>query len=139
MRHALLVLLAALLGLALAPYPDSPASASCVGPSFVDDRIVLERGAEQSVEGQWFHDGCADTGSCSAVLGCQSCEYDDPESPSQDVELRIAQRGRSWALGTVDAADSGRVTWTFDLPAGIRPGHARLLADGAQPVVVRVR
>jgi len=139
-RPALLVLLATLLGLSLAPYPQTPAAASCAAPYVGDGRIVLVHGGEQDVEGRGFVDGCQDSMGCSASPGCHSCEYADPApQPSTDVELRLRQAHHTWALGTADADDSGRVTWSFELPAGVRPGPARLLADGAGPVEVRIR
>ena len=145
MRPAFLILLAVLLGLAVAPYPSSPAAASCAGPTLknVQD-LVLARGASSTVEGRSFADGCQDSMSCSAVPGCGSCEYDDPPpTPLQDVELRLRQRGVTWSLGTADAGTAedkrlGWVTWTFDLPPGVEPGRARLIADHAEPVTVRI-
>ena len=76
------------------------------------DRIVLTHDGEQTVRGRGFHDGCGDSESCT--LGC-GCEVDDPESPSEDVELRLTQLGRSWTLGMVDADDQDRTTWTLSL------------------------
>ena len=136
MRPALLLLLAALLGLTLAPYPDAPASASCVGSSLVGEP-VLQRGAEQTVEGQFFHDGCGDTQSCG--VGCSGCTTDDPESPMENVLLELRQGGQRWTLDTADATGSGDVTWTFTLPPEVRPGHARLVAGDDRPVFVKVR
>ena len=62
----------------------------------------------------------------------------------QDVALELRQDGRSWRLGTADAGTAeeqrlGYVTWTVELPEGVQPGRARLVADTAQPVDVRVR
>jgi len=64
--------------------------------------------------------------------------------PYDDVALRLRQGGRTWLLGSVDADSAedgraGRVTWQVDLPPGVRPGPARLVADHARPVTVRVR
>jgi hypothetical protein len=144
-----LLLLAALVGVVLMPVPANTASASCAGPSLGgiggDVRIVLERGATTSVEGRGFVDGCRDTMSCSGVGGCSRCSYDDPpEGPLQDIALEVRQHGRSWALGTADAGTAeeqvlGQVTWRFEVPRGLHPGRARLVADGSQPVVVEVR
>jgi hypothetical protein len=138
MRRSLAALLIALLAGAIAPFPDSPASASCVGPELVGKPIVLTHDGDQTVTGRFFHKGCADGGSCR--LGCGGdCETDDPATPSENVELRITQLGRSWTLGKVDADDDAGTTWTFDLPAGVQPGTARLLPEGASPVDVRIR
>jgi hypothetical protein len=136
-------LMAGLAGLVLAPFPQSTASASCAGASLprVGD---LVRGSTASVEGRYFVDGCRDTMSCSGVLGCQKCRYDEPpEQPQQDIRLELRQRGHTWVLATDDAgtdgARFGQVTWTFDVPDDVTPGPARLVAEGASPVVVRIR
>ena len=146
MNRRCLLLLVGLLAVVLAPFPAAPVSASCAGASFEGiDRLVLVRGETATVEGRHFVDGCRDTMSCSGVGGCQSCEYDEPpEVPMQDVVLELRQDGRSWRLGTADAGTAeeqrlGHVTWTVALPDGVQPGRARLVADTAQPVRVRVR
>ena len=140
------LLLTVLLGLALAPFPQQTASASCAAPYLeVVGRQVLERGAAVTVEGRSFVDGCRDTMTCSTGLGCDSCSYDDPPvMPLEDVGLRLVQGGRSWDLAVADADTAandrlGWVTWDFELPAGVRRGKARLVAEDAQPVGVRIR
>lgn len=145
-RTRLLLLLATMLGVASAPFPQPPASASCAGPYLEGtESLVLERGARVVIEGRAFTDGCQDSMSCSGVLGCDSCEYDDPPpEPFEDVSLRLVQRDRSWLLGSADAATAesnhqGWVTWTFHAPVGAEPGPARLVADHAQPVRIRIR
>ena len=135
-----------LLGVALAPFPQGPASASCAAPYLkVDELLVLERGESAVIEGRSFVDGCRDSMSCSAGLGCDDCEYDDPPpEPYDDVELRLVQRDRSWVLGVTDAESAendhqGWVTWSFDVPLAADPGPARLVSDHAEPVRVRIR
>ncbi len=146
MQRGYSFLMAGLLGLVVAPFPVGPAAAGCVGPHLEDvDRLVLRAGATASVEGRGFVDGCRDTQSCSGVGGCQQCEYDEPpEQPHRDIRLELRQDGRSWLLGTADAGTAqeqrlGWVTWTFDVPAGVDPGRAKLVAEGAQPVRVGIR
>ena len=146
MRRGCSFLMAGLLGLVVAPLPVGPAVASCTGSSLADvGRLVLRAGDTASVQGRGFVDGCRDTQSCSGVGGCQRCEYDEPpEQPHQDVGLELRQDGRSWLLDTADAGTAedqqlGWVTWTFEVPAGVDPGRARLVADGAQPVEITVR
>ena len=138
MRPLLVALLATLLGLTLVPFPEKGASASCAGPMFVDEKIVLTHEGEQTVRAKWLHDGCNDTGSCSTT-GCDECEMADEERPSQNVGLRITQMGHTWLLGTVDADEDYDATWTFELPAQVHPGKARLLATGIPPMVITVR
>ena len=137
-------LMAGLAGLVLAPLPQTTASASCAGPSLEGaDEVVLQRGSAAFIEGEFFVDGCRDTMSCSGVLGCQKCRYDEPpEQPQRDIRLELRQRGHTWVLDTADAGTSGegfgRVTWDFQVPLGVRPGRAKLVADNAT-VAVRVR
>ena len=81
---------------------------------------------------------------CTDSLGCDSCTYDDPPPvPMGDVSLRLQQRNRTWDLGVADAGSAennhlGWVSWTFELPAGVRSGPATLLPEHAQPVRIRV-
>ena len=131
-----------LLGMAIAPFPHTPASASCAGPYLeASQRLVLDRGTTTTVEGRAFVDGCQDSMGCSEVLGCSHCEYDEPTTtPLQDVTLRLRQGQRTWRVGSENAdGDEGRVIWTFDVPAGVSPGRARLLPDGGGPLQVRIR
>jgi hypothetical protein len=144
MRRSAALLVTAMAGLAMAPFPQPPASASCAAPSIEDGgHLVLQRGASTTIEGRSFVDGCRDSMSCS--VGCDSCEYaDPPEKPMKDVGLRLVQQGRTWELavadaGTADDNQLGWVAWTFTVPDDPRPGRARLVADHAEPVRVRVR
>jgi hypothetical protein len=130
--------------LAVAPFPQTPASADCAAPYLKSDgQRVLHRGATITIEGRSFVDGCQDSMSCS--VGCGSCEYDEPsETPMSDVRLQLVQRDRTWDLGVTDAGDAaddhlGWVAWTFTMPHGARPGPARLVATHAEPVRIRVR
>ncbi|MDO9497767.1 MAG: hypothetical protein Q7J48_18840 [Nocardioides sp.] len=146
MQRSSLLLSAMLLGVAAAPFPLPPASASCASPYLkVSEPLVLERGESVVIEGRSFVDGCRDSMSCSAGLGCDDCEYDDPPpEPFEDVKLRLVQGDRTWNLGSTDAETAeddhhGWVTWSFDVPAGAGPGPARFVADHAQPVRIRIR
>jgi len=146
MRRSSLLLITTTLGLAVLPFPQPPVSASCAGPYLKDtERLALERGATVTIEGRSFVDGCQDSMSCSVGPGCDSCEYDDPAPrPMEDVRLRLVQRDRTWDLSVADAETAennrlGWVTWTFDLPAGARPGPARLLPEHSEPVRIRIR
>jgi hypothetical protein len=147
MRTPALLLTAALIGLAVAPLPEQPASASCAAPYLeVDERTTLSPGTTVTIEGGAFVDGCRDVMVCGSGWGCDDgCEYPDPPPvPYEDVELRLVQGQRSWVLGTSDAGTAeddqqGRVRWTVDLPTGAEPGRARLVADHAGPVQVRIR
>jgi hypothetical protein len=141
-KRSWILLVATLLGLSVAPIPQTPASASCAAPYIkAGQRLVLERGATTTLEGRAFVDGCRDTMSCSAVPGCSHCEYDEPApTPLQDVALRLRQGDRAWKLDNADAETAGgRVTWSFVVPAGVRPGPAKLLPEDGDALRVRVR
>ena len=146
MRRSVMLLVPTLLGLAVVPFPQAPATASCAAPYLqVEQRQELERGARVAITGQAFVNGCRDSMGCSAVLGCTSCEYDEPpETPMKDVRLRLVQADRTWHLGIVDADPAatghlGRVRWKFEVPSGAEPGPARLLPGGGEPARVRIR
>jgi hypothetical protein len=138
------LLVAVALLVATAPFPGGPASASCAGPSIdVERGTALAPGGALRVEGRHFVDGCQDTGTCPA-FGCGACEYDDPPpEPMEDLSLRLVQGDRSWVLGTADAGtaadgEQGQVIWSVELPEDVRPGPARLLAEGAMGARVRI-
>ncbi|UMG92454.1 hypothetical protein [Nocardioides sp. TF02-7] len=138
-----MLLVAGMLAVAVVPSAPPPATASCAGPSLEGvERLVLQPGASFTVEGVSFVDGCQDSMGCG--VGCGACEHDEPPpTPMADVRLQLVQRDRTWDLGVADAGTAGdelgRVTWTFRVPEGARPGRARLVADGMEPVPIRVR
>lgn len=143
-RRSSLALVMVLLGIALAPTPGRPAHASCAGPSLQLARPVLHRGTSATVEGENFVDGCSDSGSCTTI-GCAShCDDPEPETPLDDVELRVVQHGRSWRVGVADAGTAGddrlgRVSWRFVVPRGLAPGPAMLRTEASGPIRVRIR
>lgn len=141
MRIRFVALLVALAGALLPVWvSSSPADASCVGPTLeVEPGTRYVRGEPVVVAGGPYRDGCNDTGSCTGFLGCQSCDYGPPARPLKDVTLELRQRGRTWELATSDADDDGSVTWSATLPDDVRPGAARLVAEGTPPVRVRIR
>jgi hypothetical protein len=141
-----MLLVPTLFALALLPFPQQPATASCAAPYLQVDRgETLERGAQAVVRGRAFVNGCRDSMGCSEVLGCTSCEYEEPpETPMEDVRLRLLQGGRTWMLGVADAGTAGSgqlgwITWRFDVPSGVEPGRARLVPDGGETVRVGIR
>ena len=54
------------------------------------------------------------------------------------VELVLRQQGREWPLGTADADGDGDISWDVRVPAGLRPGRARLLTEGSEVLVVAI-
>jgi hypothetical protein len=146
MRRSSLLLVTVTFGLAAVPFPQAPASASCAAPYLkVGDLLVLHRGSTATIEGRAFTTGgCQDTGACTESFGCESCTQDPPPVPMEDVSLRLVQRDHAWNLGAVDAGSAedrhlGWVSWTFDLPAGVKRGPAKLVPEHAQPVRVRIQ
>jgi hypothetical protein len=139
MRPAAL-LVAALLAAALAPFPGSPAAASCAGSVLSiagpTDPPELQPGDALTVDGRFFVDGCDDTGGQDTFFGCE--EEHETVTPMTDVDLVLRQRGREWPLGTADATRDGDLSWEVRVPAGLRPGRASLVADGAQDLRVRI-
>lgn len=145
-RHSTVLLLTALLALAVVPYPQVRASASCAAPYLdLSERPKFERGDRVTIEGKAFVTGCQDSESCEVGCGADSCKSDDPPpTPMRGVQLRLQQGDRTWRLDVADAAAAednrlGQVSWSFELPADARPGPARLLADQAEPERVQIR
>lgn len=145
MRRSPLLLGTAAFALLVAPVVHPPALASCAAPYLIEvDGLVLTRGATATIEGRAFVDGCRDSMSCGPGLGCDDCEYDEPpEQPKEDVALHLVQGGRTWDLDVTDAGSAqddrlGWVSWTFEVPKGVKPGPARLVADGAGPTRIRI-
>ena len=135
-------------GLAVAPFPSSPAAASCVAPqlsvagdlSSCQEPIELRRGDEVTVDGRYFHDGCDDSGGGDS-FGCSS---DEPElePPLQDVELEFFEKAASTdgtVLGAADADDESRTSWTFVVPADAPLGRGVLRAAFSDVLFVVVR
>ncbi|NBM16452.1 hypothetical protein [Streptomyces sp. GC420] len=136
---ALLVLAAAVL------VPAEGANGICVGPELRvraggDGTPEVRAGETLTVEGVCFMEGCDDTGD-STGFGCSAGER-GATTPRRDVTLVLRQGQREWRLGQEDARSAdegppGRITWRATVPEHLRPGPARLVADGAeQPVVV---
>jgi hypothetical protein len=144
MRRSSVLVITIMLALAVAPFPETPASASCAAPTLEgSQRLVLERGATVTVEGDYFVDGCRDAIGCSEGLGCDHCTDEPPPRPMEDVGLQLVQGRRTWNLGVADAGAAGDqlgwVTWTFVVPAGAKPGSARLLPEHGETLKVRIR
>ncbi|GAB4000260.1 hypothetical protein [Nocardioides marmoraquaticus] len=123
-----------------------PAVAGCAAPTLRVDssswdrttRPQLAAGSPVVVEGRSLRDSCNDTGTTTvSPLGCEE-QVVDPPGPASDVALRVEQGDRSWVLGRTDADASYDATWRVRLPTELRPGPARLVADGSEPLRVRV-
>ncbi|GAA4367588.1 hypothetical protein GCM10023146_12190 [Nocardioides caricicola] len=154
MRAPFLVLITALLGLALVPYPGSPAAASCAGPTLAieghDDgrRIPLVPGEEVTVTGRGFSTGCDDTGSQSVTPSCSGDDVGEEgkSEPMSDIELVVLQGKQTpeqISLAVADAGSAednelGQVTWTFVVPSTLSPGPAVLETVESEPLRVRI-
>ena len=146
MRPATVVLLVALTSATLLPFGQGGvATASCAAPYIANtEQLMLHRGSVVEVEGAAFANGCQDTGSCSATLGCESCDYGPEPTPLVDIQLSLRQDGRTWPLGTGDARTAeddelGQVTWVVEIPIGVKRGWATLVPEGGEPTKVRIR
>jgi hypothetical protein len=108
MRAAPVLLLAALTAATLLPFGPQRAVASCAAPYLAGaDHLTLHRGTSIEIRGVACKDGCQDTGSCSAMPGCSSCDYGPQPMPMSDVALSLRQKGRTWPLDTADAGTTG--------------------------------
>ncbi|WP_432537281.1 hypothetical protein [Kineococcus arenarius] len=140
------------LGVVPTVLPASSAAAGCAGPQLVvgSDPAAAQPDAVQSpapvpipasgqlqVAGQWFHEGCDDTGVAGA--GCAG-PVTTSQSPMEDVDLVLEQAGSSWTLGTAGAAghdEQYAIAWQVRLPEDVAPGPAVLSAAGAEvPVLI---
>ena len=136
MRNLMMMVLTVVLGAVLVPITSQPASASCVGPQVVGKPIVLHLEPQQSVRGRYFASDCYDTVSCPVDGG--PCTGPGHAPPRKHVKLRLRQGDRTWVLDVADAGRHYRIRWTFVLPPGVKPGHARLKAPGARGVPIAV-
>ena len=127
--------------------PGTSAAASCVGPQLAigSDPAAAEPVAEENpapvpimdsgslqVSGQWFHEGCDDTGVDG--VGCAG-PITTSQSPMENVDLVLRQGETSWTLDTADAAGHGEhyaIGWEVRLPEDVAPGPAVLSAAGAE-------
>jgi hypothetical protein len=106
-------------------------------PICASRRAEVHAGDEVVIKGRAFFDGCQDSGSC----GCTGCEYDDPETPTQTIELSLkrvdAQRtpvaagsdAELYVLTEVSADSKFKFETRVAVP-DLKPGRYRLLADG---------
>lgn len=114
-----------------------PAVASCAGPHLDPQPRAVALGARLAVTGGGFADGCDDSGSVRSVPGCRDQQVrDSPARPAEDVPLVLLQAGRSWKLGTADAAVDSTVRWEIRLPTDVAPGPAVLGASSAETALV---
>jgi hypothetical protein len=98
--------------------------------------VNLRAGQPITVRGTWFFRGCNDTSSTS---GCSAPSEPEPMKPARAVELTLTQNGRTWVLGTADAASPGQqyaVRWAVVVPADVGAGDATLSARTAEVHVV---
>lgn len=158
-RRVVGVLVALGCAVALGVVVPGPASASCVGPEIsvggaaADTSAgapVLHPGQQIDVSGEWFRDGCDDTGGggvagpadgpgCSgpAAAASPASRLAATERPMQDVVLALEQGRQRWQLAVADARDdaSSSIRWTATVPADVGEGTAVLVAGSARLVV----
>ncbi|GAA3692410.1 hypothetical protein GCM10022204_04770 [Microlunatus aurantiacus] len=100
--------------------------------------VTVDRDAELSVSGRWFHTGCSDTYVGGACSGDGASRPLETQSPMTGVRLELSQGTSTWPLGVADATgDDDVVGWQVSIPAEAVNGPATLSAAGARlPVVI---
>ena len=108
---------------------------SGAGPSGDTSAAELSRSRPVTVSGEWFHEGCNDTGTAA---GCSGPSPAKAEPPMRDVILTLAQGSSSWTLGIADAAGPDQnytINWAVRLPVEVEPGPAVLSTPSTQVAV----
>lgn len=143
------VLVTAATGLGLFA-PTTSASASCVGPMLelrdtASNALLtttaspgLAPGDAVAVVGQYFANGCDDTGGgTGGGPGCGGPEQRERVTTQRAVRLELFQGTKTWDLGTKDADATYEIRWTTTLPKDLQPGEAVFRAGTATlPVTV---
>ena len=137
----------ALCGSALGLWSPTSALASCVGPQLrlgppasasagdSASSVKVSRAQPLTVSGEWFHEGCDDTGTSA---GCSGPAPAASEPPMREVTLTLTQGGSSWKLGTADAAGPDQnyaISWVVQLPEDVEPGPAVLTTPSSELTV----
>lgn len=138
-----------LVGLTFIPFPEPSTALSCAEAvqrlkveGVTAKPVPLHRGDEVTVVGGGFTKGCDDNRDASA-FGCSGDDEADGPTAMVDVELVIL-RGRQVAhqtsLSTSNAqdAETGRIIWTFTLPADYPLGPAFLKTEGSRALRVKI-
>ena len=100
-------------------------SAACAAPETTVSPGRVAVGDDLLVTGRHFAEGCYDTGQGGR------------QRASQDVPVVLEQDGRTWRLGSADAAeDTFELVARVRVPDGVQPGRARVRVGPARPVRV---
>ncbi len=109
--------------MALAFLPQG-AGASCAGPTVELDRDSVRAGDDVVINGEFFIDGCNDTGGTN---GCGMPLQMEEETPITDVRFELRFKGRTVDFVQLDADDQGRVRAVLSVPPDARPGGYRVV------------
>ncbi len=109
-------------------------SADCASPTLSVSPISAAPGASVRLRGDYFVDGCNDTG--------DNGQEPEPARPLTGLTVVLRQGDRTWTLAQdVEASgDLGSFETTLDLPDDVRVGPAEVLVpDTGMPVELTVR
>jgi len=93
------------------------ATASCVAPTARLRPSRVTRGATLTITGQYFGDGCADTGTVAPGAGALG-------EPLTGLVIAIDQADREYIVATGSADDRYEFSVDVVVPAGLQPGQA---------------
>lgn len=115
-----------------------PSGAGCAGPEVAVDRRRARPGETVVVTGQFWFDGCNDTGGGSCFGPSPSEEV---ETPIEGIDVDIKRKGSSRkvrVVENVDADERFRFEAAFAVPS-LPPGRYVLVANQDAEVPLRIR
>jgi hypothetical protein len=104
----------------------SPAPADCAGPELDTDQRLVSAGDTIVVNGEFWVDGCQDSGVCA----CGVCDYGPEPRAYDDVLVLLKAYGRDsfHELGRVDANADGSLNLEATVP-DVPPGRYKLVGQ----------
>lgn len=101
----------------------APTLAACIPPSVSVQPLSGPPGTVLTVRGSHFFSGCPDV-----IMRCPAGETCPPPPrtyPIRDITVTLVQGERTWALGTIDAADDNyKFTLSAMVPGDVQTGSA---------------
>jgi hypothetical protein len=102
------------------------AHGACMPPSIQVSPRGAPPGSTVTITGTGWKEGCNDTVQCPQS---GPCSVDESKPARTGIELRFSQGRNSDGLGTVDAGNDSRFTYTAVIPMWAKTGAATLKAD----------
>lgn len=109
------------MGLIVAAFVPGRAAASCAGPFIELQPEVAAPGDQLHIEGEFFLDGCNDTGGGSACNPIPAPP--EPAPPMTGVRLELRRNGAVLDAVEVDADSSGRLQAELTVPEDAKAGR----------------